>query len=65
MRGNRSWLYLAVLTLVVALTWTATSAIGYFRRSTVPQDVEKAAAPLDPDLDTTLFTKLQQRAGAQ
>lgn len=65
MRRSRSWLYLAILTLVVALTWTATSAISYFRRSTVPQDVEKAAAPLDPSLDGAFFTKLQQRAGAQ
>lgn len=65
MRRNRSWLYLSILTLVVALTWTMVSAISYLRRSTVPSDVEKATAPLDPALDAAFFAKLQQRAGAQ
>mgnify|MGYP003394139073 CR=1 FL=1 len=60
---NRSWLYLAILTLVVALTWATVSAISHFRKTTVTSDIEKATAPLDPNLDMAFFTKLKERSG--
>lgn len=59
---NRSWLYLTILTLVVALTWVTVSAISHFRQTTIPKDVEVAAAPLDPNLDTDFFNYLQQKS---
>lgn len=59
---NKSWLYLTILTLVVALTWVAVSAISHFRQTTIPKDVETAAAPLDPNLDAEFFNSLQQKA---
>lgn len=59
---NKSILYLSILTLVVAVTWATVSAIGHLRKPIVPTDVEKAAQPLDPNLDVELFTKLQNRA---
>lgn len=65
MTKDRGWLYLAILTLVVALTWVAVSAIIRFRQPTVPKDIEKAAAPLDPNLDAAFFTRLQEKAAAR
>ncbi len=58
---NKSWLYLSILTLIVAITWATVSAVGYFRKTTVSTDVEKAAQPLDPNIDVAIFTKLQSR----
>lgn len=59
---NRSWLYISILTLVVALAWVGVSAISHFRKSTVPTDIEKATAPLDPNLDANFFLKLSQKS---
>ena len=55
-------MYISILTLVVALTWVAVSAISHFRQSTVPKDVEQAIVPLDPNLNAAFFTKLEQKA---
>ena len=65
MNKNKSWLYISILTLIVALTWVAVSAIGHIRETTVPKDVEQAASPLDPNLDTAFFARLQQKAQAK
>lgn len=59
---NKSWLYIAILTLILAITWLAISAFSYFRKSTVPSDAVQASSPLDPTIDMTLINKLQERA---
>lgn len=61
---NKSWLYISVLTLIVALTWVTVSAVAHFRKSEVAPDVEKISSPLDPAIDTTFFAQLQRRATA-
>ncbi len=62
MNKKRNVVYLAALTLCVALVWAGVSAAGHFRKSTTPKDTEKAAESLDPNLDMTFFTKLQQKS---
>lgn len=61
MRRDRSWLYIAVLTLLVAIIWTGVTAVANIRKSTVPPDLEKAIEPLNPNIDTKIFTILQKK----
>ncbi len=61
MRKDRRWIYIGILAVVVATTWIAVSAIAGLRKSTIPSDIEKVAAPLNPDLDRSVFTKLSAR----
>lgn len=63
MKQDRRWLYIAILALVIAVIWVAVSAISKLRQKTVPPDIEKAAEPLNPSLDQTIFTKLSRRGG--
>ncbi len=62
MHKDRSWLYLSLLTLLVAIVWTAVTAISSTRKSTIPSDVETVMAPLDPKIDQSIFTILQQKS---
>lgn len=61
MTKNKRWVIIAGLTFAVALVWAVTSAAGQIRRSTIPQDVERIIAPLNPQVDENLFVKLSQR----
>ncbi|MBI4099869.1 hypothetical protein HY440_02575 [Candidatus Microgenomates bacterium] len=61
MRRDKRWIYIGILSLVVAICWIAVSAISRLRQSTIPADVEKVATPLSPDLDRSIFTSLSKR----
>ncbi len=63
MNKDRRWLYIAILTLVLALCWVGVSAIERLRTSTIPPDIEKIMSPLDPNIDRSIFSKLSQRKG--
>lgn len=52
---------IAVLTLIVGLVWIGVTANAALRKSTVAPDVSAVLAPLDPNLDVNVFTKLAQR----
>ena len=58
---NRRWLLFAVLTFILAVTWAVVTAVSSFRRDTTPPDVTQIAAPLNPDIDKSLFTILKSR----
>lgn len=58
---DRSWFYIAVLTLVLAITWAVMAAWSKAHQSTVPPDVEKIMTPLNPKLDSVILNKLQQK----
>lgn len=60
---DRRWLYIAILSLVVAVTWVGVSAAARLRKSTVPADLEKVLKPLDPTIDTTVFSDLAKHKG--
>ena len=61
MTKDRSWFYIAILTVAVALVWAGMTAWDRVHQTTVPADVEKAVAPLNPQLDKTVLEKLQQK----
>lgn len=58
---HKNWLYLAILSLVLAFCWAGVTAISKMREKTTPADLKKIMTPLNPHLDTDLFTKLQER----
>lgn len=61
MTKDRRWLYIAILSLVIATLWAGVSAVARLRNSTIPPDIEKAAKPLDPNIDRSIFTVLSKR----
>lgn len=63
MNKDRHWLYIAILALILALSWVGVSAWERLRTSTVPPDIEKVASPLDPNIDQSIFSKLSERKG--
>lgn len=63
-KTDRRWLYIAILSLIVALTWVGVSAVARLRKSTIPEGLEKVMKPLDPTIDTTIFSDLSKRKGA-
>lgn len=65
MNKKHNLVYLAALTLCVALVWASVSAVSHFRKPTITKDTEKAAAGLDPNLDLAFFTKLQQKSASK
>lgn len=62
MKKNRSWLNLALLTLLVAIVWTVVTAVASIRKSTIPADIEKVMTPLNPVINRQIFNTLQERA---
>lgn len=58
---DRSWFYIAVLTLVLAIIWATMTAWSKTRQNMVPPDVEKIMTPLNPKLDTIILNKLKNR----
>jgi len=60
MRRN-SWLYISILSLIMALAWVGVSAMSKMREKTVPPDLEKIAAPVDPNIDKQLFERLERK----
>lgn len=63
MKKDRKWLYIAILSLVIAVTWVVISAVSRLRQTTIAPDVEKAMTPLNPKIDQTVFDDLQKRRG--
>ncbi len=62
MNKDKSWLYLAILTLVVAVIWTGVTVISNSRKSTIPDDIEKIMVPLNPVINREIFDILQERS---
>ena len=62
MTKDRSWLYLALLTFLVAIVWTTVTAVSNIRKSTIPPDIEKIIIPLNPNINRDIFNILQERA---
>lgn len=58
---DRGWFYIAVLTLILAVTWAVMTAWSRNKQSTIPPDIEKIMAPLNPKLDSVILNKLQQK----
>ncbi len=61
MNKDRSWFYIAALTLVLAITWAGMTAWSKNKQSTIPPDIEKIMKPLNPKLDSVILNKLQQK----
>lgn len=61
MKKDRSWFYISVLTVFVALIWAVMAAWGKFHQTTVPADVGKIMTPLNPKLDMIILDKLKNR----
>lgn len=59
---DKKQLYLAVLTLVVAVVWAGVSLVSSLRKVTIPADIERVIAPLDPGVDKELLEALGVRA---
>jgi hypothetical protein len=45
----------------MALAWVGVSAMSKMREKTVPPDLEKIAAPVDPNIDKQLFERLERK----
>ncbi len=58
---ERTWLHIAILTLITSLIWVSVSIHSTLRKTTVPPDVEKVIAPLDPTIDFELLNSLSER----
>lgn len=54
-------LLLLLFSLVVVIIWVAASISFSYTKSTLSQNDAQAVLPLNPHLDTELFTKLQAR----
>lgn len=61
MKRDRSWFYIAVLTVFVAIFWGVAVAWDKSRQTTIPADVEKIMAPLNSKLDTVILDKLKNK----
>ena len=61
MNKDRRWLYIAILSLVIAIIWVGVSLALKRRQSTIAPDVQKVIVPLDPTIDQSIFTKLAKR----
>lgn len=61
MNKDKSWFYLAILTLAVAIIWTSVTVIANSRKSTITEDIEKAMLPLNPVINREMFNVLQGR----
>lgn len=59
-KDNR-WLYIAILSFVIALIWVGATIIIKQRKSTIPPDLEKVTQPLDPTIDRSILIKLSKR----
>lgn len=62
MNKDKSWFYLAILTLIAAIVWTSVTVIANSRKSTIPEDIEKIMTPLNPVINQDVFSILQKRA---
>lgn len=58
---SKSILFISVLAAIMAFIWASVTAYSVLRKSTIAPDLRKAMEPINPNLDQTLFTKLQQR----
>lgn len=61
---SKGWLYLAILSFIVALIWSGVSIVANLRKSTIPSDIQTIMAPINPNLDQTLLQKIQDRLQA-
>ena len=61
MKKDRRWIYIAVMSLFMAIVWVAASLIIKQRQSTIPADLQQIITPLDPSIDQTIFTRLAGR----
>lgn len=58
---DRTWLYISLLTLLVAILWIGVSVHSTLRKTTITPDVAEVITPLDPNLDMTVIDSLSQR----
>ncbi|MBI4099566.1 hypothetical protein HY440_01015 [Candidatus Microgenomates bacterium] len=61
MKKDRRSLYIAILSFVAAAIWVGVSAYARLHQSTIPADVERAARPLNPIIDKSIFMTLTKR----
>jgi len=59
---NRSWLFISILAVIVAILWAGVTAYSNIRKSTISDDVKTLMTPLPTDVDRSLFNKLEQRS---
>lgn len=64
MKKDKKWLYISILSLIMALVWVGLSAIKHLQKSTISPDVEKVMIPLDPTIDRATLVDLSKRKGA-
>lgn len=57
----RDWLTVAILTIIMALTWITFSVYQTLTKSTVPEPVKAQTLPLQPQLDEKVIDELQNR----
>ncbi len=63
MKRDRRWLYIAILSLILAFFWVGVSAAARLRKSTLPEGLDKVMTALDPTIDISIFTDLAKRKG--
>lgn len=57
----RDWLIIAVLTIIMALTWISFSVYQTLTKSTVPEPIKSQTLPLKPQLEEKIIDELQNR----
>lgn len=57
----KNFLYLAILTTVVVLTWIITTVWFSFTESTTPPETNQYADPIEPEFDMETMDLLNQR----
>lgn len=57
----KDWLTIAILTIIMALTWIVFGVYQTLTKSTVPEPVKTQALPLQSQLDEKVIDELQGR----
>ncbi len=58
---NKDWLALAIITLLVSVVWTVFDIHHVNVTSTLTPTQEKLIEPLDPNLNTEVFDRINSR----
>lgn len=61
MTRDKRWLYIAILSFIIAIVWVGVTLAIKQRTSTLPPDLDEVVRPLDPTIDRETLAKLEKR----
>ena len=62
MKKRSNWVYISILTFLLAIVWAGVSAYAQAKKPTVPADLQKIMEPLDPNLQMSTLEKIKGRS---